>query len=119
MAYSGRFSVKLSDAISLGSMLTPQAVGTFKDALGGRCALGSAVHAIGHSVYSLKDYNEWKWTMRRTACPECATMATVANVIAHLNDRHRWSRARIARWVAAIEPTEDTSADGEEFASVV
>src|ERR1700687_5953786 len=65
----------------------------------------------------LRNYSEWKWTMRSTACPECGGMAPVANVIAHLNDKHRWNRGRIARWVAAIEPTEENSSDGEEFAS--
>ena len=111
--------MKLSDAISLGSMLTSQAVGTFVDARGGRCALASAVDAIGRPVQALRNYSEWKWTMRSTACPECGGMAPVANVIAHLNDKHRWNRGRIARWVAAIEPTEETSSDGEEFASAV
>jgi len=112
--------VKLSDAISLGSMLTSQAVGTFVDVRGGRCALASAVHAIGQSGQGLRNYSEWKWTMRSTTCPECGGVAPVANVIAyHLNDRHRWNRGRIAQWVATIEPTEETSSEGEEFASVV
>ena len=110
--------MKLSEAISLGSMLTPQAIGAFVDARGGRCALASAVHAIGHSLHALGYYDEWKWTKRNTDCPECGGSASVAYLIAHLNDRHRWNRNRIAQWVAMIEPTDETSPAGEEFASM-
>ena len=110
--------MKLSEAISLGSILTPQAIGAFVDARGGRCALASAVHAIGHSLHALRYSEEWKWTKRNTDCPECGSRASVAHVIAHLNDRHLWNRNRIAQWVAMIEPTEETSPEGEEFASV-
>ena len=108
--------MRLSEAISLGSMLTPQAVGTFEDARGGRCALASAVDAVGRSLSVLGNYDEWKWTKRSTNCPECQRPAPVAYVIMHLNDHHLWNRERIAQWVAEIEPTEDTSFEGEEFA---
>jgi hypothetical protein len=46
--------MKLSEAISLGSMLCPQAFGKFVDEEGGRCALGTAMAAFGSS----KDYSE-------------------------------------------------------------
>jgi len=51
--------MKLSEAISLGSMLTSQAIGTFQDARGGRCALASAIDAIGQSPAALRSYEEW------------------------------------------------------------
>lgn len=111
--------MKLSEAISLGSMLTPQAVGTFEDARGGRCALASAVNAVGRSLSVLGNYDEWTWTRRSTNCPECRRPAPVAYVIIHLNDHHLWNRERIAQWVAEIEPTEDTSLEAEEFAPAV
>jgi hypothetical protein len=111
--------MKLSEAISLGSMLTPQAIGTFQDARGGRCALASAIDAIGQSPAAFRSYEEWIWTKRMTNCPACGRMASIPVVIAHLNDQHTWNRDRIAQWVATIEPTEETSSEGEEFASAV
>jgi len=104
--------MKLSEAITLGAMLSPQAVGHFKDARGGRCAWASAADAARCG------YDEWKWTKRIVNCPECALAKPVAIVIIHLNDTHRWARHRIADWISTIEPTEQTSAEGEEFSSV-
>jgi hypothetical protein len=81
--------------------------------------LGAAVDAIGHSPNALRQYEEWKWTKRIINCPACTGKAHVAAVIAHLNDRHQWTRQTIAEWVSTIEPTEETSSEGEEFSSVV
>jgi len=110
--------MKLSEAISLGSMLTPQAVGRLVDAHGRRCALGAAADAVGHSPEAVMEYQEWKWTKRILKCPACSARGQVADVIPHLNDRHQWARQTIAEWVSTVEPTEETSFEGEEFSSV-
>lgn len=107
--------MKLSDAISLGSMLNPQAVGAFYDARGSTCAWASALEATGLSVPD----KEWSWTRRPTNCPEChGKTLRVVDAIIHLNDFHRWSRYQIAEWISRIEPTDETSSSGEEFSCV-
>ena len=45
-------------------------------------------------------------------------MESVAATIVHLNNGHRWTRQRIAEWISTIEPTEQTSPEGEEFSAV-
>ena len=99
--------MKLSEAIFLGSMLTPQAIGSFEDTRGGRCALAAACEATGRSVLALYTCDSWRWIKRLNNCPECGGKAPTAELISHLNDKHRWSRVQIAKWVAAIEPTRE------------
>ena len=98
--------MRLSEAISLGAMLSPQT---------SHCAWAAAFDAVGHSSTTIYKYDEWKWTWRTIKCPGCKVAARVADVIVHLNDAHRWSRSRIAEWVSTVEPTEETSSEGEEF----
>lgn len=98
--------MRLSEAISLGAMLSPQA---------SHCAWAAAFDAVGHSSTTIYKYDEWKWTWRTIKCPGCKVAGRVADMIVHLNDAHRWSRSRIAEWVSMVEPTEETSSDGEEF----
>src|ERR1041385_8617390 len=93
--------MKLSEAISLGSMLTPQSVGSFVDEDGGRCAWASAFDAAGHATTTYMS-EKWKWTRRLVNCPLCKRAAPVAHAIAHLNEAHRWSRQQIAEWSASI-----------------
>jgi len=107
--------VKLSEAISLGAMLSPQAIGHFTDKNGGRCAWMSAVDAVGREPHVWGRFGEWTWARRPATCPVCQGRRRVSDTIIHLNDRHRWSRQRIAEWVAEIEPTADTSRDGGEL----
>jgi hypothetical protein len=80
------------------------------------CALGAAfdargllhVHAEGYTVERLPV--EWVdfWN-RPGACPspdvylDCQMQFTIQLVITHLNDRHRWTREKIADWVETIE----------------
>jgi hypothetical protein len=109
--------MKLSEAISLGAMLSPQAIGDFIDAHGGHCAWAAALDAAGHASTTIYKYDEWKWARRTINCPGCKLAAPVAYVIVHLNDAHRWSRSRTAEWVSTVEPTEETSFEGEEFSS--
>jgi hypothetical protein len=39
-------------------------------------------------------------------CPSCGRSRLVCEVIAHLNDDHRWTREKIGAWVAEIEPAD-------------
>jgi hypothetical protein len=57
--------MKLSEAISLGSMLCPQAFGKFVDEEGGRCALGTAMAAFGSS----KEWGARQPAGRRSVAP--------------------------------------------------
>lgn len=42
-----------------------------------------------------------------TACPRCSTTRfSPITMVAHLNDAHKWSLAKIAQWVAAQELVE-------------
>jgi hypothetical protein len=82
--------MKLSEAISLGDVLSAQAIGYAVDARRGRCAWASAFDAVGHANTTIYKYEEWKWTKRTINCPRCKLEASVAHVIIHLNDAHRW-----------------------------
>jgi hypothetical protein len=91
--------MKLSEAIRLGSMLAPQGFGFYKDAFGASCTIGAAMDA-GY------DFSQKKARVI-TSCPlGCSYAAdeSLIIVLAHLNDRHRWTREAIADWVQqAIE----------------
>jgi hypothetical protein len=51
--------------------------------------------------------NRWPWAFAVSVnCPSCRRSRPVCEVIAHLNDDHRWSREKIGVWVAEIEPAE-------------
>jgi hypothetical protein len=107
--------MKLSEAISLGAMLSPQAFGHLEDPHGGRCALGAAMHAVGQPT----DYSEWKWASRIANCPACSGTLPAIFAISHLNDLHQWPRQQIAEWVSTIEPQNETASEsGEEFSTV-
>src|SRR5580765_2975940 len=93
--------MKLSEAIRLGSMLKPQAFGHF-DTGRGTCALGAAREAAGGMSFPIS-------TASPATCPACQQVmvtsekvwATAATVV-HLNDKHRWTRERIADWVEGV-----------------
>jgi hypothetical protein len=107
--------VKLSEAIRLGAMLTKQCFGKtgWRGRNGGElrtCALGSAHIAIGEK--SGADTGKFFPVSNIPAfCPlgACQHRGTkdVGGVIAHLNDEHRWTRERIADWVATIEAQQE------------
>jgi len=99
--------VRLSEAIRLGSMLRPQIFGQMSNALGS-CPFGAAKEAIGDRA------PECFWDPERTfpvvgllpmECPVCGEVEKLrASIISeHLNDRHRWSRERIAAWIETVE----------------
>ena len=100
--------MRLSEAIQLGAMMTPQAFRTlFKG--DGACALGAAMLAVGvapeQAGRSLR--KRWPWAFAVSVnCPSCGRSHLVCQVIVHLNDDHRWTREKIGAWVAGIEPSQ-------------
>jgi hypothetical protein len=101
-------TMRLSEAIRLGAMMSPQAFrALFTD--DGTCALGGALLAVGATgepaLRSVR--NRWPWAFTVSAnCPSCGRSCHVFGVITHLNDNHRWPREQIATWVAGIEPSD-------------
>lgn len=97
--------MSLSEAILLGAMMTPQGFrALFTD--DGACAVGSALLAVGaaHGAGLRSARRRWSWAFIVSApCPGCGRSGHVLGVITHLNDNHRWTRERIATWVAGIE----------------
>lgn len=111
--------MKLSEAIRLGAMLRPQQAfrTLFDPETGASCALGAAAEAMGlldttqwnAFVGTGKGPPEWKWIAERPyrRCPVgCARRDDVQELVIHLNNVHRWTRERIADWVATVEPAE-------------
>lgn len=107
--------MKLSEAIRLGAMLRPQWFGEFNFRTDGNtsCALQAALESIGRGKCLPRMHDEaeevWPWIKEQVVqCPVCTEdiVRDVSCIIGvHLNDRHRWTRDRIADWVATIEPS--------------
>ncbi len=106
-------SVRLSEAIRLGAMLRPQTEHFYFQG-GKSCALGGALEATGTLYGDVEWANDdlkmrWPWVFTTRAlcpdtlqCPVCEN-ASVRNVIARLNNEHRWTREQIADWVEVFE----------------
>lgn len=107
--------MKLSEAIRLGSMLRPQAIGGRRPVqvkgwrgwiLGehttGTCVLAAAADAVG-----LKDWmdcvNYFPIAMHPVEHPIDGFPGRVYSIAYRLNDNHRWTRERIADWVESVE----------------
>lgn len=103
--------MRLSEAIRFGSMMSPQAFGG--GSIGdGRCALAAACEAVGLDYHeSGSSVSAFPILDTYISCPSCGCRdSRLGYVIAqHLNDNHRWTRERIADWVATIEATESAS----------
>lgn len=107
--------MNLSEAIRLGSTLRPQIGGhLFGD--GRSCALGAAGEAIGAEPKDCASSwtqirSTWPWTLQTSfLCPACwrpGRPVKALDLITHLNDFHRWTRERIAVWVASVEPSQE------------
>lgn len=118
--------MKLGEAIRLGASMHPQAFGVFfADAEGAgvntvgeiafTCALGGALVAVGDAAGDwpfLALHRRWKRTLSLPAASPCECSPTclretgygvVRELIAHLNNTHRWSREAIADWVELQE----------------
>lgn len=101
--------MKVSEAMRLGSILSAQSFQGFTDGMK-RCALGAVADATG--IASSDFGKEWPWLeVREYSCPECGDSDRSPSLIigVHLNDEHRWTRERIADWVATIEPAETST----------
>lgn len=107
--------MKLSEAILLGSTKRPHAQLAWFSSKG-TCALGAALDAVGLlledsgagrvNVYAA--IRCWPWLgnlLTGAGCLECGyANCTYMRLFVHLNDKHGWSRPRIAALVAAMEP---------------
>lgn len=111
--------MRLSEAIRLGSMMRPQGFGYFlKD--GRTCAFGAAYEAIGvefNQMGALNPVFDWAHEVE-TCCPECEMPEYAAIIVTHLNDFHRWTRERIADFVATVEPPEEVASDARQATNV-
>lgn len=94
----------LSECIRLGAMLAPKNDWSHSEP-GRLCALEAACVAIGVDRKEWADVCIlWGWTWDTlTTCPVCDRNERVVDLIWHLNDRHCWTRERIAAWVASKE----------------
>lgn len=113
--------MKLSEAIRLGAMLKPQGFGAcLWD--GRTCAMGAAYDAIG-GLGVIDDGKGWGkalavWPSLRIflgrechLCSDESPMPSEANVIAHMNDAHGWTREQIATWVQELEAQHEAKAE--------
>ena len=107
--------MRLSEAIRLGTMMTSQAFRAVFTG-DGACAWGAALLAVGappeRAVRSAA-LSRWPWAFAVSVnCPSCRRSRLVCEVIAHLNDDHRWAREKIGTWVAEIEPADAQGPEG-------
>jgi len=98
--------LKLSEAIRMGAMLSPQTRLEYEDETGATCAMGAAYKAVGHND---REHNPKPWEVilaEKVNCPDtlrdCAARS-LEHIIIHLNDFHDWTREQIADFVASIE----------------
>ena len=101
--------MSLSEAIRLGTMMTLQAFrAVFRG--DGACAWGAALLAVGATpgrAVRLAALSRWPWAFAVSVnCPSCGRSSLVCEIIAHLNDDHRWTREEIGAWVGEIEPAD-------------
>lgn len=107
-----------------------------REEITGTCALGAAYMAAGcrtlpcdpstgsqsrlgggPATTAIHVPQEWAYMFLTVACPvasPCPVMATgqMHQIVAHLNDAHRWTREAIADWVEALEQ-ERAADDGD------
>ena len=119
---STEMTMQFSEAIMLGSFDKPQCFGFFHNALGGSCALGAAHDAVGApdglgtpiGLIIRRDKERWPVLRIGDSCPVCGVWAQLVHLVPHLNDTHRWSREKIADWVATKEREMAAKSQAEE-----
>lgn len=109
--------MKLSEAIRDGARKRPQAFGRWYDIRDGVAhtdVMGAAFEGAGES-FDVDHPGDTRKMMARMfplfglykkhTCPArgCVMQFDVYLMLQHLNDRHRWTREGIARWVAQFE----------------
>ena len=103
------YQKELASFIRTGSQRRPvQAMGRYFQGRNASCALGAAYEGMYRlpadmgGAHPTKDL-QWFFTCLDTVkkCPAeaCTKRLSLAAVIVHLNDDHRWSREDIADWV--------------------
>lgn len=94
--------MKLSTAIRIGSMTTKQIVGHFTDGGNGRCALGSALDAVGINPRGEFGalWHQWPITHLRSDGGDGDSLALM---LAGWNDENALTRDQIADRVEQIE----------------
>ncbi|MGD9904799.1 MAG: hypothetical protein AB7U83_15150 [Vicinamibacterales bacterium] len=101
----------LAEAIRNGADRRPeQAFGDYFHGRHASCALGAAYEGMFRLPANMegrrptKDLEEYfdclDGTVRRCPGEACRKVLTLAALIVHLNDEHRWTREQIAAWVA-------------------
>ncbi len=116
--------MELSEAIRKGSKLRPQTFnetyGTAADGSFGTCAVGAAYEAVGRIVFTTEADGgtqvhlsaespsfpllyEYYDEPLPCGCKRPSRITRLLEIIAHLNDEHRWPRERIASWVRHVE----------------
>jgi hypothetical protein len=91
----------LSESIWRGSAMKPQSFGDMFDG-GETCTLGAAMDGIGQHG-NLDFLTAFPILAEPAECPTYHFTAPLWVVIAYLNNSERWSRERIAAWVATVE----------------
>ena len=95
--------IKLSEAIALGAMKKPKAIGKLFNGIG-TCAIGAALDAINEPFDICFLPKRWDPILRLgVAHPITGCEVKVRSIIVELNDEYDWTRERIAAWVATIE----------------
>lgn len=107
--------MNLSEAILLGAQKKPQNFGCFHED-GRTCVLAAAAEGLtGQPAEKIEGQDEGfagvlcsafpELMLRRVLCPlDCGQgRIRVWDILHHLNDAHRWTRERIAGWVATLE----------------
>lgn len=112
--------MKLSDAILLGAMSTPQGVGTTSSLANSEktCALGAAAFASGLRCGMGQDIQDRFPILREMVPfppkPQCKEI--VYCCVMALNDEYRWTREEIAGWVATLEAQQEVQAEVQRVA---
>lgn len=113
--------MKLSDAILLGAMSKPQGEGSRSSYSSARatCALGAAAFASGIDCgmsYEFRARFPILSKMVVNPSTEAGTAMRLYLVIMHLNDFAKWTRERIAAWVATLEAQQEVQAEVQRVA---
>ena len=127
--------MRLSEAIRLGGMQWPQGFDGYMDRET-RCALAGASDVAGIAGTRIRsssdrvsvDYGAMldRFPILGTkhlsgcACEHWnVTPEPLQDIIIHFNDRHQWTRERIADWVETIEPPEPVTVEEEPISETL
>ena len=108
---------ELAEAIRHGAVTRPdQAFGHYFEGRRASCALGAAyegMYRLPDNADGTRPTKDLEWffdclegTIRRCPAEGCRKRLTLAAILVHLNDEHRWTREQIATWL------EDEKANG-------